>query len=405
MANTITLIPNNNTGMTNISADASYPINRGYTDADSNTFTRLNVTPGTTGSLYFLFDLSALPNDIVITNVTARYKARIYSTTRIYQTSVQLCKGTVPVGSSYTFNNTSITPAADMSDCGTWTLAELQSSLRMRVSATADTGGTAHRLDWYGADITVEYISQGYYQVIQATQLAVQIANDPSHGYNQKARYGPDYDCSSLVSYCLQQAGFAIDPHGTATSNLAPKLATLGFTDVISQIDPNTGQGLEYGDILLTVVKHHTEFSLGYANNNLIVEAVHDEHGGKGGSNTQPGDQTGDEIRIRTFYKYQWQYCFRWVDGHGGVIPDYKESFVIKLPTLRRGSRYGVIGIIQSLLQNVYGISVGSAGIDSDFGKATENAVKTFQKKNMLEVDGIIGPKTWQKLLEVEKWN
>ena len=399
MANTLRVIPNNNTGMTNITVDGTYTINRAYANADSTNFARLNVTPGTTGAIYFLFDLSSLPNDIVVTNVSARFRARINSTTRIYDTGVQLCKGTVPVGTSVSFNSTTATTYT-ISNCGTWTLAELRSSLRMYVHGTADTGGSVHRFDFFGADVDIEYISQGYARVIQATQLAVQIANDPSHGYNQKARYGPDFDCSSLVSYCLQQAGFNIDPHGTATRNLAGKLSALGFTNVVSQVNVNTGQGLEYGDILLTVTKHHTEFSLGYIPNNQIVEAVHDEHGGKGGSNTQPGDQTGDEIRIRTFYRYQWEYVFRWTDGGGGYIPD-SGSFVIRIPKLRRGYKYAVVAPVQSLLQGLYHISVGPSGVDGDFGKDTEKAVKEFQQKNGLEVDGIVGEKTMEKLLKL----
>lgn len=242
-----------------------------------------------------------------------------------------------------------------------------------------------------------------YAMVVTACNHAVQIANDPSHGYNQKARYGPDYDCSSLVSYCLQQAGFNIDPHGTATRNMASKLQALGFTNVIDQINRNTGEGLEYGDILLTVTRHHVEFSLGYQPNNQIVEAVHDEHGGKGGSNTQPGDQTGDEIRIRRFYAYSWEYCFRWTDGGGGggPIPE-SGSFVIRIPELRRGKRFAVIGPVQSVLANYYNISVGPSGADGIFGADTEKAVKQFQKENGLKADGIVGEKTMKELLKIE---
>lgn len=400
-----TFIPSGYTDLVNFTIDATYGINRAYTDSDSTTFTRLNIPAGQTAHVYFTFDTSALPADAMIQSITAKFKAMTNSTTRVPFQNVQLYSGTTAKGTGVAFPTTTAT-VYQITDTGSWTRAELN-DLRIRVDASADSGGTTHRIQFYGADVTVTWISQGYYQVIQATQLAVQIANDPSHGYNQSARYGPDFDCSSLVSYCLQQAGFNIDPHGTATRNLANKLDALGFTNVISQINPNTGQGLQYGDILLTVTKHHTEFSLGYDNGNKIVEAVHDENGGKGDSHTQPGDQTGDEIRIRNFYAYQWEYCYRWTDGSGGGgLPPWNDGmFFIRLPKLRRGVRYAVVGVVQSILQNVYGISVGSSGIDSDFGKATENAVKAFQKKNMLEVDGIVGPKTWQKLLEVDIWN
>lgn len=238
--------------------------------------------------------------------------------------------------------------------------------------------------------------------VYQAVQLAINIANDPNCGYNQHDRYGPpDFDCSSLVSYCLQQAGFNIDYHGTRTRNIGDKLSGLGFTNVVSQINVNTGEGLQYGDILLTVRKHHVEFSLGYEPNNQIVEAVHDEFGGKGSDKTQRGDQTGDEIRIRRFYKWDWQYCYRWTDGSGGDIPTVTGSFVIKLKELRRGSRYAVISPVQTLLKYLYNINIGKSGVDGIFGKDTEKAVKEFQKQKGLKVDGIIGEKTMKGLLQI----
>lgn len=40
------------------------------------------------------------------------------------------------------------------------------------------------------------------------------------------------------------------------------------------------------------------------------------------------------------------------------------------------------------------GYSVGSCGIDGDFGKATHAAVIQFQMHHQLEVDGIVGPLT-----------
>ncbi|MFR8905050.1 MAG: hypothetical protein ACLVHS_14945 [Blautia wexlerae] len=33
----------------------------------------------------------------------------------------------------------------------------------------------------------------------KAVTWAIEIANDPAHGYDQDNRWGPDYDCSSLV--------------------------------------------------------------------------------------------------------------------------------------------------------------------------------------------------------------
>ncbi|MGN9759350.1 protein kinase domain-containing protein [Streptomyces sp. SD31] len=44
------------------------------------------------------------------------------------------------------------------------------------------------------------------------------------------------------------------------------------------------------------------------------------------------------------------------------------------------------------------GYNVGSAGVDGEFGRDTESAVKQFQSAKGLEVDGQVGPNTWAAL-------
>ena len=44
------------------------------------------------------------------------------------------------------------------------------------------------------------------------------------------------------------------------------------------------------------------------------------------------------------------------------------------------------------------GYDLGSCGVDGDFGRATEAAVKSFQSDHRLTVDGICGPATWAEL-------
>ena len=68
------------------------------------------------------------------------------------------------------------------------------------------------------------------------------------------------------------------------------------------------------------------------------------------------------------------------------------------LPKLSRGSKGKSVRALQILLIG-NGCSCGSYGADSDFGPATDAAVKRFQDKNNLTADGVVGPKTWAKLL------
>ena len=68
------------------------------------------------------------------------------------------------------------------------------------------------------------------------------------------------------------------------------------------------------------------------------------------------------------------------------------------LPTLRRGSQGENVKYLQNLLNYIYGQNLKVDGI---FGAATEASVKRFQKEENLVVDGIVGPKTWQRLEQI----
>lgn len=70
--------------------------------------------------------------------------------------------------------------------------------------------------------------------------------------------------------------------------------------------------------------------------------------------------------------------------------PDYR-------PTLRRGDKGEYVTLMQTKLA-LRGYDLGSYGIDGDFGRATEAAVKQFQRDWGLTVDGICGKKTWAVL-------
>lgn len=69
------------------------------------------------------------------------------------------------------------------------------------------------------------------------------------------------------------------------------------------------------------------------------------------------------------------------------------------LPTLRKGNTGEYVTLLQTkLLQKGY--DLGKYGVDGDFGSATLQAVKQFQKDHGLAVDGIVGKNTWTALNE-----
>ena len=61
---------------------------------------------------------------------------------------------------------------------------------------------------------------------------------------------------------------------------------------------------------------------------------------------------------------------------------------------LRRGSHGGDV----SELQNMLNADGKVLNIDGDFGPRTEEAVRSFQYKNKLTADGVVGPYTWKAL-------
>lgn len=140
--------------------------------------------------------------------------------------------------------------------------------------------------------------------------LALRYAEDDSHGYSQKppsGRWGPDFDCSSLLYYLADKAGY---PVGTGsdkvrfTGTMLKDFEKAGF-----QILPFANVGisdLEIGDILLNLALHAEV----YVGNGESVGATGSETGGFVG---EAGDQTGSEIErhpVTTFDK-EWDYILR----------------------------------------------------------------------------------------------
>ena len=67
-----------------------------------------------------------------------------------------------------------------------------------------------------------------------------------------------------------------------------------------------------------------------------------------------------------------------------------------KLPYLRYGSKGWYVEMLQTMLNKV-GYKIA---IDGIFGRQTLAAVKDFQAKHGLRVDGIVGINTWTKLIQ-----
>ena len=95
----------------------------------------------------------------------------------------------------------------------------------------------------------------------------------------------------------------------------------------------------------------------------------------------------------------------KYIRGYG--LPDYASKLTvderensasvctIQVPILRYGSKNKAVCSLQAML-NVRGAKLV---VDGSFGPATKAAVYAFQMDRQIEVDGIVGPKTWSELV------
>lgn len=103
------------------------------------------------------------------------------------------------------------------------------------------------------------------------------------------------------------------------------------------------------------------------------------------------------DTRIEKSFWYGSEQVYRSTFG-GSKKTNTEEEDDMKLPVLNKGSKGTSVKALQTLLIG-YGHFCGGHGADGDFGSGTENAVKEYQKIHGLTADGIVGSKTWAKLL------
>lgn len=140
--------------------------------------------------------------------------------------------------------------------------------------------------------------------VESAVKWAINIAKDNSHGYDQANRWGPDYDCSSLVYEAFRVGGgFDLPVHSGYTGTMINDFTAVGFTWYSGM--GNNVSNLIRGDILLDI-DAHTEIYIG---SEMNVGAHINEFGGITGGQT--GDQTGREISVGNYYSKPWNGILR----------------------------------------------------------------------------------------------
>jgi len=82
------------------------------------------------------------------------------------------------------------------------------------------------------------------------------------------------------------------------------------------------------------------------------------------------------------------------LQADGQVGPQTWARLIIEV---RQGSRGAAVSAVQHNLRYAYGYT--SVGVDGQFGPITNSAVRSFQARVKIGVDGIVGMATWSALL------
>lgn len=193
------------------------------------------------------------------------------------------------------------------------------------------------------------------------------IVDDPRYYYSQDRETEFATDCSDLIIRSLKAIG--IDTFGaTYTGNMASELMRSNMFDLL----PFKGFGMQRGDILIKHITRNIGHTVLYIGDNQILEASGKKYG----------------LRRCQYYTNNYQYILRFKEG----------TTVNSMPTLKKGSKCIEVGLLQLFL-NKY--SSARLVVDCDFGTKTNDAVKNFQLNYNLEVDGIVGVKTWSKIYSI----
>ena len=145
----------------------------------------------------------------------------------------------------------------------------------------------------------------------KAVQWAISIAEDNSHGYSQQVRWGPSYDCSSLVISAFRQAGLELQ--STYTGNMKTDFLAHGFKV------HSTSEPLKRGDVLLNEASHTAL----YIGNGQIVHARSSE------GTTDTADGSGNEIRVQAYFDYPWDIVLRYEEGEENQMDETTTTYTV----------------------------------------------------------------------------
>lgn len=188
--------------------------------------------------------------------------------------------------------------------------------------------------------------------------------NDKRYYYSQNRENKFATDCSWLLITSLQEVGIPTNG-ATYTGDMVKELFNTGYFELLSF----NSTKMQKGDILVKHISGNNGHTVLYIGNNEILEACNKKYG----------------LRRCKYYANGYQYILR-----------LKEAITVTtMKQITKGDKCIEVAMLQMFL-NKY--ERNKLIIDGDYGIRTSDCVRTFQAKYSLEVDNIVGEKTWTKI-------
>ena len=234
-------------------------------------------------------------------------------------------------------------------------------------------------------------------------------------GFNYIGTPYDEMDCQAFVERCLRDCGEKLNLPGSNAwyrevmkngwvgspeecKRLHGKVPKGAFLFIVKDVNPSTPEKYRHD---------------GYGDADHIGIVTNKDKGAIHSSKSR-GGVCQSEFHGKTIKNGGWNKVGLWDKVDYGLepiaddsqIPSEKDTFDDDFgfpsdtawhPTLRRGSKGDDVALLQTYLYKL-GYGLGVYGIDGDYGRDTEKAVKAFQSDNRLVQDGIAGPMTWDAL-------
>ncbi|MFP2903979.1 peptidoglycan-binding domain-containing protein [Pyxidicoccus sp. 3LFB2] len=232
-------------------------------------------------------------------------------------------------------------------------------------------------------------------RISSAARTTLTAASAPSNPTLKRGASGPSV---KALQQALAAAGFS---PGAADGQFGPKTeaAVKAFQKAKGLVadgivGPKTRASLTAASAPPTLKQGATGAAVTHLQNRLA------QHGfSAGAADGQFGPKTG--AAVKAFQRAKGLVADgvvgpkTWEKLNGAVAPSTPPSSGGSGPTLKQGHSGAPVSALQNRL-NQLGFNAGAA--DGQFGPKTTAAVKAFQKAKGLVADGVVGPKTWDKL-------